>query len=426
MSRPEIVFEPGPPLLPGFAAAACDVCVTIPARNEEALLTRCLDAFLGQVCADGRILSFASFEILLLLNNCTDSSAAVAEAWRRKHPEVQLHVLESCLDPGRAHVGTARRLLMDTAWHRLAHRDGPAAILSTDADTVVAPDWIAQSKAALQRGAGVVGGQIEVLPDEIADLPEQVRACWSRDRTYATLIAQLEDLLDPQPGDRWPRHLDHFGSSLACTTEAYARAGGMPAVTPLEDEAFVDRVRCAGVKLRHEPTVRVFTSARLCGRATIGMAGQLRNWEATEDESKHRVRSAAYLEHRFRTLRRLRQIYASGQLGDFALPTDWWRECFAEALRSETSCAGFLSAVYCDILIAERFQGDMEQGILEAIAGLGSRIQALSEPTCAMSSVSGPTAAPVSVLSASAVQGEGMLSESALLPTSASVPSGLG
>src|SRR5579875_3250180 len=234
------------PLLAGSAAATCRACVTIPAKDEADSLSRCLDALASQVDLSHTPLPSCTFEILLLLNNCNDRSAEVAREWSTCHPEVVLHITERVLPPEQAHVGTARRLLMDTAFQRLqGSPHALTAILSTDADSTVAPDWIAQNLSALEHGAEVVGGLVDLLPEELERLSPQVRHCCRQDRRYAQLIAHLEDLLDPQEGDPWPRHLDHFGSSLACTPAAYAYAGGMPAVSPLEDEAFIDRVRRA-------------------------------------------------------------------------------------------------------------------------------------------------------------------------------------
>ena len=375
-------FDPVQPLLTEPAHDDCRACITIPARNEAHHLSRCLDGFTQQIGLDGAPLPYRSFEVLLLLNNCSDNSAAIARMWQEAHPRVPLHVVQRIFGPAEAHVGTARRLLMDTAWSRLRNIAGAGkAILSTDADTVVAPDWIALNLHALEHGADVVGGSIDVLPEELAALPPRVQRCYQQDRRYASLVARLEDLFDPQRGDPWPRHLDHFGSSLACRPEAYVRAGGMPAVSPLEDEAFIDRVRRAGLCLRHEPRVRVYTSARLQGRAEIGLAGQFRLWSRLPGEHAQLVPSASFLEHRFRFMRRLRRIHDARQLDGLKLPSEWWQNTFEDALRTESTCPGFLGAVYCDILIREAFQGCYQEPVQHAIEAMQQRIDAAADRT---------------------------------------------
>ena len=337
MSHPG--FEPWPALVEGKADPGCRAVVIVPARNEEDSLGATLDALGSQVDLHGNPLDTGSFEILLLLNNCTDASAAVAEQWKREHPRVRLYVAERTLAPDEAFVGTARRMLMDTAWIRLNGRRKLCGILSTDSDTHVSPDWVAHNLAALEQGADAVGGAIVLKDGELQTLPAGVRRAYLRDQRYQRLVAQLEDRLDPQEGDPWPRHLQHFGASLAVTPEAYARAGGMPAVTPLEDVAFVGALRHVGAKLRHQPEVRVYTSSRMHGRVEVGLSGQLRLWKEMSDRAEeHTVQSAAWLAHRFRTLCRLR----------------------GEALLQGRNPAHYLAEVDCDRMVKETFRGRMQ------------------------------------------------------------------
>jgi hypothetical protein len=346
-------FQPRDPLLDGAAEPGCRAVVIVPARNEEASIAATLDALDAQVDLEGAPLDRASFEILLLLNNCTDATAAVTSKWRADHPQTRLHVAERTLAPHEAFVGTARRLLMDTAWRRLSGRPGVRGILSTDSDTQVGADWVAQNLAVLERGADAVGGVIALMKGELQALPAPVRRAYLRDRRYQGLVAQLEDRLDPQDGDPWPRHLNHFGASLACTPEIYACAGGMPAVTPLEDVAFVGQLRRVGARLRHHPEVKVYTSSRLHGRVEVGLSGQLRMWnEMSERGDEHQVQSAEWLSHRFRTLRRLRK----------------------EALLKGRTPAAYLAEVDCDRRVAESFGGRMHGEITRVNRALAAML----------------------------------------------------
>lgn len=372
---------PMPSLVPGFACAGCRVCVTIPVRNEEQRLAACLEGFASQVDVSGRPLTPACFEILLLLNNCTDRSAEVAARWARAHPDIALHTIERDLPQGQAHAGTARRLLMDTAWQRLGGEQatGVCAILTTDADSVVAPDWIAQNLAALHAGAEAVGGAITIRREDLEALPEHVRRCYEADRCYAACIAELEDLLDPQPGDPCPRHLDHFGSSLACTTRAYGRVGGLPAVPALEDEAFVDSLRQADIPLRHEPAVRIATSARLDGRTGMGFAGQLRFWNDLPADAAHTVPSAAFLIHRFRTMRLLREAFAAKSLKGLPFLDEGQHSFISNALRQEGGLIDFLGVINCDGLIRDTLSGPAEEPIGAATQALRMEIGRLRD-----------------------------------------------
>lgn len=328
--------------------------VIVPARNEERSLPSTLDALAAQVDLRGQLLTAGSFEVLLLLNNCTDGSAAAVAEWRRGHAEFRLCVAERTLPRVKAFVGTARRMLMDTAWCRLRMGGGVRGILSTDADTTVARDWVARNLAALQAGADAVGGAIMLKKNELEELPAGVRRAYLRDRRYQRLVAALEDLLDPQEGDPWPRHLEHFGASLACTPEMYERVGGMPAVNPLEDVRFVEALRGAGARLRHDPAVRVYTSARVLGRVKVGLSHQLRIWQRmSEREEEHIVPSAAWHRHRFSTLRGLREVCA-GTAGVQGYPAGWRKR-----LRGAVGLGmdAFLREVDCEELVEQTFRG---------------------------------------------------------------------
>jgi hypothetical protein len=254
---------------------------------------------------------------------------------------------------------------MDTAWERL--RDVPgSAILSTDGDTVAAPDWIAQNRAALFHGprrtqvADVVGGVIHLFPDDRTILERTSPGTWlayQRDRDFQRLVAHLESTLDPDPADPWPRHLEHFGASLACTPEIYARAGGLPPIQPLEDVAFIDRLRKVGARIRHCPNTHIFTSARLDGRAEVGLSGQLRHWQRESEQNiPHMVDSADWLEHRFRSLAALRRLNQAPRLPRLTAYPEPWRPRLAELHAERLPTPRFLERLDCNSLIEEMFE----------------------------------------------------------------------
>ena len=312
-------------LFAAIVEPACRASVVVPARNEEAALPATLDALRLQVDHQGAPLAADAYEVLLLLNNCTDRSAAVAVEYQRRWPGFRLHVAECGLEPERAHVGTARRILMDAACERMESGLAGTAVLSTDADTLVAPDWVAANLCELEQGAEVVGGVIHLLPADYKRLEPGIRLAYERDRRYQKLVAELESVLDPDPCDPWPRHLQHFGASLACTCEVYRRSGGLPPVKPLEDVAFIDALRRVGARIRHAPGVSITTSARLDGRAEIGLSGQLRHWQNdVATGARHEVDSAEWMIHRFGMLGRLRRENA-----------DAYERLIAESFRGE-------------------------------------------------------------------------------------------
>ncbi|RSK32350.1 glycosyltransferase [Hymenobacter metallilatus] len=250
--------------------------VIIPAKDEAATIAATLAALAAQVDAHGHPLPPRSFEVLVLANNCQDATACLAREFGACHPGFALHVAETTLPAPEAHVGRARQLLMDEACRRLEQAGQPLGfIASTDADTQVAPTWLAATHAALAAGADAVGGRI-LMNETAPGCP--VRRRQLQDATYQLLHTQLAELLDPLPHDPWPRHHQHFGASLALTAAAYRRVGGLPAVPYLEDEALYQALLHHDLRVRHCSSVRVYTSARRQGRVAVGLSWQLQEW----------------------------------------------------------------------------------------------------------------------------------------------------
>ena len=294
------------PLVDRPPAAACGLVVAIPVHNEEAGLPATLAALAAQTDLEGHPLDPASYETLVLANNCTDRTAAVARAFGAAHPLFRLHVIEVTLAPPHAHVGAARRLVMDEACRRLASLGRPrGVILSTDGDTQPRPDWVEANRREIAGGADAVGGRIEASAAEVAALDPGARSYYRRDRRYRTLRAAYESALDPDPFNAWPRHHHCFGASLGVTVETYLAAGGIPVVSCLEDMAFHRQLERIGARVRQSPRPVVLTSLRCAGRAEFGLSGVLGVWTraaaageplmvespaAIELESVHRAR----------------------------------------------------------------------------------------------------------------------------------------
>lgn len=292
------------------------ISVIIPAKDEAENLPLALAALAAQVDLQGQPLPARSYEIIVLANNCQDQTAAVARAFGQQHPHLPVHVATITLPPAEAHVGRARRLLMDEACHRLelvGYSKG--LIASTDADTQVSPTWLAATLAEVAAGAEAVGGRI--ITAASATSGGAVRRYHLRDASYHLLRARLEHLLDPDPADPWPRHHQHFGASLALTARAYRRVGGLPVVRFLEDEALVQVLRRHDISVRHSPQVRVFTSDRQQGRVPVGLSWQLRMWATMSEEQKEPlVESGPRLAALLQARRALRVHWQASRVGE--------------------------------------------------------------------------------------------------------------
>jgi Glycosyl transferase family 2 len=254
------------------------VCVVVPARNEESGLPHLVAALAGQLGLNGLPLDPEVFEIIILLNNCIDRSAAVLRDLRLPG-SLKLLVAEITLEAHEAHVGRARQILFDTAYDRfraIGRADG--LILTTDADTRPDPDWIGQTGAEFAKNVSGVGGRILLEPGERAALPASVQRLFLLDVGYRRALEEMRSLYAPQPEDPFPRHHQHYGASLAVTAAAYAKAGGMPLTRTSEDAALYRAVVASGGRFRHSCQVRVRTSARMLGRAEGGLAAALGRW----------------------------------------------------------------------------------------------------------------------------------------------------
>ena len=262
-------------LRPEIAFGSCsDVVVCVPARNEERRLP-------GLISALGRQTRRASerLRVLLLLNNTFDASRRAAERVRIEAPGVDLRIVERWFGAAYAHAGSARRAAMEAGAGWL-ERDGVSGgvILTTDADAVPHEDWVAASCAALEAGADIAAAHIAGDPTEEARFSATFRAAISDVMAVRALARDVEDRIDPIPGDPAPRHTDHTGGGLALRLATYRAVGGCPALSCREDLGLVDAVRRLGGVVRHCPAVRVTVSARMHGRAAGGMASTISAW----------------------------------------------------------------------------------------------------------------------------------------------------
>jgi hypothetical protein len=287
----------------------CDTIAIVPVKDEAQTLTATLTALAHQTDLDGKPLSPLGYEVIVLANNCTDRSAAIAHEIAKRHPLLALHVVELTLPPDRAYIGYVRKLLMDAAYCRLMSLGKPQGIIaSTDGDTQVAATWIAATRQEISGGVDAVGGRI--ITDRLSRhaLSPQAKTCFLQEVGYRSLVAELEFYLDPDPYDPLPRHYQHYGASLAVTAQMYATAGGMPPVKTPEDEAFYQSLLRVNARFRHSPLVQVTTSARASGRSPVGLANQLRKWTEMGDATL-KVEPPAATISRFRSRRKLRSMW---------------------------------------------------------------------------------------------------------------------
>ncbi|KQP31069.1 glycosyl transferase [Methylobacterium sp. Leaf104] len=331
--------------------------VCVPARNEADALPRLLQSLDRQEgIHDG-----ARLRVVVLANNCTDETVARLRAMESNAQikNLALRIIEAEIAPPHAHVGTARRRALDAgvAW---LEQDGIAdgVLLSTDADAVAPPDWVAANLRAL-RNAEIVGGRLVLHGEQPAGDP-RLAALHARIEQYWVAVRRLEEVFDPPAHDPAPRHGDHVAASLALHVDLYRRVGGLPVLPCGEDNALVARVRWHGGRVRHCPRVSIAVSDRGTGRVTGGMATEmLRRARVVKGLESYALPSATH----WRALIERRRVLAS---------------CFADPAGVAASLRDFgisefdLAAIDLEtcpnaIALVERVEAQVGEGIPEAV-----------------------------------------------------------
>jgi cellulose synthase/poly-beta-1,6-N-acetylglucosamine synthase-like glycosyltransferase len=244
------------------------VAIAVPAHNEAEHIGACVNALLSQACNGAPI---NRLSVHILANNCADETAAIVRTRFPRHPTV--HLREIALPPPVAHAGWARRLAMEAATESL--RLPTDLILSTDADTIVTPDWLTRMLDHFDRGFDAVAGRPIMRSAELSGLAAEQRARLQAVGKYQALVAYLRRR---RTGDDAAHHNCESGASIALTLASYRAIGGCPAVPLGEDRALFAAVRRAGGRVCHAGDVKVYTSGRLVGRAPGGTADTIRRW----------------------------------------------------------------------------------------------------------------------------------------------------
>jgi len=251
----------------GDGEGAPRVVVAVPVKNEVERIGLCLEALALQ--AD---VAFEDIAVVLLLNNCTDGTAEQVREIAPLLPyRIEMHAVD--LPPRFANAGWARKLAMDAA-ERLVASDG--LILTTDADTRADEDWIAANRREIDAGHDAVAGYVMAEPMELMQLPPAILERGSLEWEYQQLAGELDARVDPEPHDPWPRHNQNCGASAAVTAAAYRAIGGLPPRPVGEDRALFEMLRRMDGRIRHSLEVQVVTSARTDGRASGGLADEIR------------------------------------------------------------------------------------------------------------------------------------------------------
>jgi GT2 family glycosyltransferase len=271
------------------------VAIGVPVRNEIERLPRLLAALAQQQEAP-------SFVLCLYFDNCTDGSIKLVQ---RRAAALPFSIASDYCDAGGSpSAGAARRRAM-----ALAFRHAPDGILlTTDADSEPALDWVATNLEALVH-ADVVAGRITRAAHRAPDPLDRMGA-------YLDRLHQLRRILDPVPWEATETHHWTSGASIAVRAEVYRKLGGFDPVRSGEDGKFVDAAARAGYRVRCDARVLVKTSSRRVGRAPDGFATALATSDRTSvlPETTHPVDML----WRFRQQANARAAYHAGAFDTLA------------------------------------------------------------------------------------------------------------
>lgn len=289
--------------------SSIEVTIVIPVKNEETYIEDLLISLKDQVDLAGNKVNYKLYEVLILANNCSDGTVDLIKKFKLKNKKINLHLEEVVLEAEQANIGFVRKTLMDLAYTRLSINGG-GLILTTDGDTVVSKDWIAQNSAEIRNGAEAVGGRILLKEEEFQCLDNGIAFFHKKDEEYQLLVAELEAEVLENFDHGKSCHHQHFNGSFAVTTDCYQKSGGVPVVKNLEDCAFYDRLLAVDAKVRHSNNIIVKTSARCIGRTDIGLSHQLNIWKNIDvQKDQFLVESSESLLYRLKIKKQLKDLW---------------------------------------------------------------------------------------------------------------------
>jgi GT2 family glycosyltransferase len=208
---------------------AREIVVVVPAHNEFDRLPACL-ASLKEAAQRVPV----PVSVVVVLDDCTDDS------WRVVEPPT------TSLTIAAGNVGAARALGFA---HAATGAGSDTWLATTDADSAVPGNWLADQLTHHRNGAEAVVGT--------------VRVDW-RHHSAATRRKYEQ---------RYGRNEPHghvHGANLGVRADAYWRVGGFRPLPRGEDVDLVDRLKLAGARMMWDRTNPVLTSDRTDFRVTGG------------------------------------------------------------------------------------------------------------------------------------------------------------
>ena len=216
-----------------------NITVVLCTYNRSRALARALESVANQVLPRS-----IEWEVLVVDNNSTDQTSAVVKEFSLRYPARFRYVFEPL--PGKSHA-------LNTGIRKA--RDGILAFM--DDDVTVEPTWLQNLTAELHNGEWAGAGG-PILPEHLFSLPRWLSADDPRSLAPLALFnlgSQAGALNEPP-----------FGTNMAFRKEVFDRHGDFrtdlgprpDSIIRGEDTEFGKRILAAGLRLRYEPSAKVF------------------------------------------------------------------------------------------------------------------------------------------------------------------------
>ncbi len=245
--------------------------ITVPVYNEAELLPRCLNALDTAIMHAG-----TKGLVVFAVHDSDDDSFRLIREWFGKSGHAGC-ALELKFDEEIRDAPHARRIAMDVA----AHMVPAGVLLTTDADTHVAPGWCRNMLELAGAGHDLVCEDVRLDDRELADLPEKVRDVGEAERAYFNAIEELWTQWTEGVFGTFAHRAS--GASMAIRSKAYTALGGLPLPSSGEDSALCELALQSGYEVITIRDGGTRTSARTAGRADGGCGATLALRAATDD-----------------------------------------------------------------------------------------------------------------------------------------------
>ena len=219
--------------------------IVVPAHNEEDFIEPCVRSLIH--ASKDPQLGGEAVTIVVVLDSCSDATETIVRGLGVRCTTVQAR-----------NVGVAR-----AQGAELALEAGARWLAFTDADSVVAPDWL---YAHISQGSDAVCGTVAV--DDWGEYGELMRT------HYANSYFDVDG------------HQHIHGANLGICAAAYRAVGGFSPLESSEDVALVNALRHLGASISWTAAPRVITSSRRTYRAPLGFGATL---EHIDREANHLI-----------------------------------------------------------------------------------------------------------------------------------------